>query len=471
MPEKRIYLAVDLGAGSGRVLAGDYDGSILSLDEVHRFASAAEKQEDGWHWNLPMLIDHICAGLQKAIMKYDSCVFSVGVDTWGVDYGLIDAEGEVLCNPFQYRDSRTLGSVGKAYHLMPQSEIYDRTGIQFMFFNTLFQLLAENRLEEADRLLFMPDLINYALTGKKVNERSIASTAQLLNPHTRDWDYELLDAMGFPRKIFDKLVDAGTPLGGLLPKVAEKLGSAKVEVIAVGAHDTASAVAGVPSTGDDMVFLSSGTWSLMGRELKAPVVNETSFQAGFSNEGGVYGTTRFLKNIAGMWLLQECKKAWDSAGTEHSYAGLVELAEAEASPGFVIDPDAPELAAPENMPQAIADLCKKAGHTPPASPAGFTRLIFESLAAKYQDVKLRLERTTGTPVHRIHIVGGGSQNALLNQLAADATGCEIIAGPVEATSLGNILVQMIAVGDLASLKEGRELIKRSFPTQTYTPSK
>lgn len=470
MHKKRIYIAVDLGAGSGRVLAGIYDGSKLTLEEVHRFASEAEKQPDGWHWNFSALIDHIFTGISAAIKKYDNCVFSIGVDTWGVDYGLINSSGTLLNDPFQYRDSRTDGMMEKAYEIMPKTEIYERTGIQFMFFNTLFQLLADRRLQKAEKLLFMPDLINHALTGKTVNERSIASTAQLLDPHTREWDYELLDKMDFPRWLFNELVDAGTLLGELLPEVAEKLGSREVQVVAVGAHDTASAVAGVPSAGEGMVFLSSGTWSLMGRELKAPVITDATFEAGFSNEGGVYGTTRLLKNIAGMWLLQESKKVWDAAGTVLSYAELVDLARDEASPGFVIDPDASELAAPENMPQAIAALCEKAGHTAPTSPAAFTRLILESLAAKYQEVKILLEKATGESIERIHIVGGGSQNALLNQLAADATGCEIIAGPVEATSLGNILVQMVTAGELSSLIEGRKLIQRSFPTQTYSPA-
>ena len=326
MNSPKICLAVDLGAGSGRVVAGIYDGARLELRELNRFPNDPVKGADGWHWNLERLFAHIKQGIAFAVKKYGDAVVSVGVDTWGVDYGLLDAQGKLLGAPFQYRDSRTQEKQGEAFRRMPRQEIYQRTGIQFMFFNTLFQLLAEAdsraRMEKAEQLLFMPDLIHHLLTGVGVNEKSIASTSQLLNPHTQTWERDVIRAMGLPEKIFGKLVEAGTVLGELQSAAAAETGATKLRVIAPAGHDTASAVVGVPAEEPEPVFLSSGTWSLMGREMSRPVISEASYQAAFSNEGGVFGTTCFLKNIAGMWLLQECKRAWDAAGKSVSYDTL-----------------------------------------------------------------------------------------------------------------------------------------------------
>lgn len=474
MSNKKIYLAVDLGASSGRVLAGIYDGETLVLRELNRFPSEAFQKDGSWHWKFDAFFSHIKKGIALATAEYGEAVISLGVDTWGVDYGLIDVEGNLLEQPYQYRDGRTDGMMDKAYGLMPKSEIYERTGIQFMFFNTLFQLLGEQKsgrglMEKADRLLFMPDLVNYFLTGRKVNERSIASTGQLLDARSQGWDQGLFKAMGFPASIFGELVEAGTVLGGFKPELAAELGSSTLRVIAVGCHDTASAVAGVPALEEEPVFLSSGTWSLIGRELSQPVLTTESFEAGFSNEGGVLGTTRFLKNIAGMWLVQECKKKWDEQGQEISFGELVELAQKEVGGLGLIDPDAKEFQAPADMPKAIADYCRARGQVVPETPGQFVRMILESLADRYATVKTSLEEVTGRKVEKIYIVGGGSQNRLLNQLAANATGCEIVAGPVEATSLGNILMQMIASGDLKDLKEGRRLVAKSFAVETFLP--
>ena len=446
----------------------------LKLDELNRFPNDPVKAADGWHWNLEHLLTQVKQGIALAVKKYGEAVVSAGVDTWGVDYGLLDADGKLLCEPFQYRDSRTEGMQEAAFRRMPRREIYQRTGIQFMFFNTLFQLLAEvncpARLEKAGRLLFMPDLIHYFLTGIGVNEKSIASTSQLLNPHTQTWERDLIRAMGLPEKIFGKLVDAGTVLGELQPDLAAETGAKKLQVIAPAGHDTASAVAGVPAEEPEPVFLSSGTWSLMGRELSRPVISEASYQATFSNEGGVLGTTRFLKNIAGMWLLQECKRAWDVAGKSVSYDALE--GQARDSPPFTtfIDPDAPDFQAPADMPAAIAAFCRRTGQTGPADPGAFARVIFESLALKYRFVKESLARVTGKPVDRIYIVGGGSQNHLLNQFTADALNCTVVAGPVEATSIGNIIMQLYALGEIRSLGEGRALIRRSFETKIFEPN-
>jgi rhamnulokinase len=473
MSKQRVCLAVDLGAGSGRVVAGIYNGTRLELVELNRFPNDPVKQPDGWHWNFDGLFAHTKHGIALAAKKFGDAVVSVGVDAWGVDYGLLDADGKLLCAPFQYRDSRTEGMQEEAFRRMPRMEIYQRTGIQFMFFNTLFQLLAETkspaRLGAAQRLLFMPDLIHYFLTGIGVSEKSIASTSQLLTPHTQEWERDVIKAMGLPERIFGKLVDAGTALGELQSGVAAETGAKKLRVIAPAGHDTASAVVGVPAEEPEPVFLSSGTWSLMGRELNRPVISEASYQATFSNEGGVFGTTRFLKNIAGMWLLQETKRVWDAAGKSAGYSDLI--ARAEKSPPFaaLIDPDATGFQAPANMVDAVAAFCRQSGQMAPADPGACTRMILESLALKYRFVKESLAQVTGKPIDRIYVVGGGSQNQLLNQFTADALNCTVVAGPVEATSIGNIIMQLYALGEIHSLTDGRALVRGSFETKTFKP--
>ena len=469
---RKICLAVDLGAGSGRVVAGIYNGTRLELNEVNRFPNDPVKKAESWHWDLDRLFANIKQGIALAVKQYGDAVVSVGVDTWGVDYGLLDAQGKLLVAPFQYRDKRTQGMQEEACRRMPAREIYERTGIQFMFFNTLFQLLAEAKsppIEKAERLLFIPDLINYLLTGVAVNERSIASTSQLLNPHTQKWEQALIKMMGLPERIFGKLVDAGTVLGELQASVAAETGAKNLRVITPASHDTASAVVGVPAEEPEPVFLSSGTWSIIGRELSQPVISDASFQATFSNEGGVFGTTRFLKNIAGMWLLQECKRAWDAAGKPVSYDELVNRAQAAAPFACLIDPDATDFQAPPDMPAAIAAFCQKTGQATPADPGAFTRIILESLALKYRMMKELLAQVTGKPIDRIYIVGGGSQNHILNQFAADALNCRVMAGPVEATSTGNIIMQLFALGEVRSLAEGRALVRRSVEPKVFEP--
>jgi rhamnulokinase len=463
---RKVCLAADLGAGSGRVLAGIYDGARLTLRELHRFSCEALREADGWHWDFAGLFGHIKDGIAIAVKEYGTQVVSLGVDTWGVDYGLLDVNGKLLGQPFQYRDSRTGGMMELACSRMPKEEIYRRTGIQFMFFNTLYQLLAEQALARADQLLFMPCLINYQLTGRKLNECSIASTGQLLNADSKLWDRELIAAMGLPDRIFGELADAGTKIGPLLASVQREVGMTGLQVILPGCHDTASAVAGVPAEDEEAVFLSSGTWSLIGRELAAPVMTGESFAAGFSNESGVCGTTRFLKNVAGMWLLQESKRIW---GGDLDYTDIVGLAAAEPAFVSLIDPDATDFQSPSNMPVAIAHYCRNTNQPVPLTVGQVARCIFESLALKYRLVIENLETLTGKPVGILHIVGGGSQNAMLNRFAADATNCKVIAGPVEATSIGNILLQLIALGELPSLAAGRALVRNSFATTDYLP--
>lgn len=471
MNRKKICLAIDLGAGSGRVVAGIYDGDRLDLAELNRFPNDPVKEADGWHWNLEALFSNVKQSLALAAKQYGAAVVSAGVDTWGVDYGLLDADGKLLGVPFQYRDGRTEGMQEAAFRRMPRRELYERTGIQFMFFNTLFQLLAEGptRMEKAQRLLFVPDLIHYFLTGVAVNEKSIASTSQLLNPHTQDWAHDIIQAMGFPERIFGQLVDAGTILGRLQPSVERDIGATGLQIITPAGHDTASAVVGVPAEESEPVFLSSGTWSLMGRELNQPVISDASYQATFSNEGGVLGTTRFLKNIAGMWLLQECKRAWDAAGKTVSYDQLEHQAKRSSPFTTFIDPDAVDFQAPADMPSAITAFCQRTGQTAPTDFGSYTRVIFESLALKYRFVKESLVRASGKAVDRIHIVGGGCRNQLLNQFAAEAMNCQVVAGPVEATSIGNIIMQLCALGEIRSLAEGRALTRHSFETSIFEP--
>ncbi len=474
MNTRHVCLAVDLGAGSGRVVAGVLDNGHLDLRVVHRFANEPVHLEDGWHWQFDQLFAEIKHGIREAIRIFGDDVHSVGVDTWGVDYGLLNANGELLAAPMQYRDSRTDGMMDVAFERLPRTEIYERTGIQFMFFNTLYQLLAEargakQRFDQAERLLFLPDLINFHLTGKQATERTIASTGQLLTAATQEWDRPLLAAMELPEKIFGDLVDAGTDLGPLLPAIATSPGAEPIRVIVSAGHDTAAAVAGVPAAGSEPVFLSSGTWSLLGRELAAPVITEAGYEAGFSNESGVFGTTRYLKNIAGLWLLQECKRHWDAAGSQLDFGALVSIAEAAPAFAAILDPDDPVFQAPENMPTAIAEYLERTGQPICQEPGPVTRLILEGLALRYRVATEQLATLTGRPIDCIHIVGGGSQNHLLNQFTADATGCTVIAGPVEATSAGNILMQLYALGEISSLAQGRDLIRRSFETVTFRP--
>lgn len=473
MPTLTTHLAIDLGAGSGRVMAGHFDGKTLRIEEINRFANEGIQLPSGWHWNLPRLFLDIKAGLARAQQLHGKTLTSLAVDTWGVDYGLVDASGRLLGLPWMYRDSRTDGMMEEAIRLVPRAEIYQRTGVQFMFFNSLFQLLAEARtnpeaISAAKNLLFMPDLLTYWLSGERVIERTIASTSQLLKAGESVWDLELAKKMGIPAALLGPITEPGTIVGSLLPSIRQETGCGDLRVIACGGHDTASAVAGIPASGSQPLFLSSGTWSLIGRELHAPIVSDESYAAGFSNEQGLNGTTRFLKNVAGMWLLQECKRNWDAQGNVISYADLVAQA-SEARDTMLLDPDAEEFSKPCDMPAAIAAYAKSTGQTVPSSRGGITRVILESLALKYRAVLAQLRSCTSDLPDTLHIVGGGSQNALLNQMTADATGLRVVAGPVEATAAGNILAQLMALGEISTLEEGRGIIRSSFHPETFTP--
>ncbi|MFQ5858088.1 MAG: rhamnulokinase family protein [Anaerolineae bacterium] len=468
------FLALDLGAESGRVVIGRFDGQRLTLEEVHRFANGPVRVHDTLHWDVLRLFTEIKNGLTQVVHDRGSELVSLGLDTWGVDFALLDEQGMLVGNPYHYRDSRTDGMLEEAFRRVPGDEIFQQTGIQFMQINTLFQLLAmvvqeSPQLSIADTLLMMPDLFNYWLTGQKVSEWTIASTSQCLNPNTGDWAASLVEKLGIPSHIFPGIVEPGTLLGKLLPALANETGAGGVSVVAPGCHDTASAIAAVPAESDNYAYLSSGTWSLMGAEITEPIINATSRDHNFTNEGGVCDTIRLLKNITGMWLIQESRRTWAGEGEPLSYDEITQLA--EAAPPFVaiIDPDAAEFLAPGDMPARIRQHCARSGQEVPESKGSIARTALESLALKYRWVLERLEELLGQRLETLHIVGGGSQNRLLNQFTADAIGRPVVTGPVEATAAGNVLMQMLALGHIASLEEGRDLIRRSFETGTYLP--
>jgi rhamnulokinase len=466
------YLAFDLGAESGRAMMGTIDGGRLALKELHRFANTPVRLPSGLYWDTLRLWHEIQQGLAAAA-RAGPPLDGVGVDTWGVDFGLLDAGGTLLENPRHYRDSRNSGMLERTFAVVPREEIFAETGLQFMQLNSLYQwyaarLASPRLLECAATLLFMPDLFSYFLTGVKRAELTIASTSQFYNPVKRRWAAELLARLGLDASILPEIVPAGTRLGGLLPHVAEASGlNAGTPVYATASHDTASAVAAVPAEGDSWCYISSGTWSLMGVEAAEPAIGERSLALNFTNEAGVEGRIRLLKNIAGMWLIQECRRAWAAAGRDYSYEELAALA-AEARPfAAVIDPDA--FLEPGRMPEKIAAFCEARHQAAPADPGATCRAILESLALRYRQVLESLEELTGRRIGTIHIVGGGSRNELLNQLAADATGRPVIAGPAEATAAGNVLTQAIGAGRLSGLAEARALVRVSFPVKRFEP--
>jgi len=470
---RKNCLVFDLGAESGRAVLGRFDGARLALEEVHRFPNGPVRVLDSLYWDALRLFVEIKQGLAKTVSQAPDLA-CLGLDTWGVDFALLDQCGELLGNPFHYRDSRTDGMLEEAFRRVPREEIFAQTGIQFMQINTLYQLLAmvvqeSCALASADKLLMMPDLFNYWLTGRWVSERTIASTSQCLDPYTGDWAKPLIEKMGIPAHIFPDVVQPGTVLGDLLPAICAETNARHVSVIAPGCHDTASAVAAVPAETGRYAYLSSGTWSLMGVETSQPVITDKSREYNFTNEGGVCNTIRLLKNISGLWVIQECRRTWASEGQALSYDEITRLA--AGAPPFTafIDTDAQEFMAPGNMPARIREFCVRTGQQPPEDRGTIARLIFESLACKYRWTLEKLEELAGRRLDTLHIVGGGSQNRLLNQFTADAIGRPVVTGPVEATAAGNALMQLLALGAIGSLEEGREVIRHSFGTETFSP--
>ena len=467
-------LAFDLGAESGRAVLGTLDGGRLSVHEVRRFPNTPLPLAGHIHWNVYALLDEMKAAMRDAAASTGVRPDSLGVDTWGVDFGLLAKDGGLLGLPFCYRDHRNAGAMEDYFKLVPRTELYQATGIQFLPFNTLFQLYAMVRdrspqLEAAADLLFMPDLFHYLLTGRKATEFTIASTSQFLDPRTRNWIPGLFQAMGFSRRILQDIVEPGTVLGPLSDKLIAETGYRDVPVIATAGHDTASAVAAVPAEGGNWAYISSGTWSLVGVEETAPVISPASLRANFTNEGGVGRTVRFLKNVTGLWLIQGCRRAWSADGAV-SYEELA--AAADDAPHFaaLIDPDDPGFLNPPDMPEAVAAYCRRTGQAVPPTRAAIVRAILESLALKYRFVLDQLRAVLGHPIEKLHVIGGGARNALLCQLTADATGLPVVAGPAEATAVGNILVQAMALGLVSSRAGMRRIIRESFPLETYSPS-
>jgi rhamnulokinase len=465
-------LAIDLGAESGRGVTGAFDGERLTLEVVHRFPNRPVRTLESLHWDVLGLHTEILSAMRQAAGR--GGLESVGVDTWGVDFALLGRGGTLLGNPRHYRDPHTEGAMEAAFEKVPRAEIYRRTGLQFMRINSLYQLLALQRnrsplLDVAETMLFMPDLFHYFLTGVTANEYTDASTSQLLDPQTRNWALDLIERFDLPRKMFCPIVQPGTKLGPLLPSVAKETGLSSVPVIVPATHDTGSAVAAVPARGDSWAFISSGTWSLLGAEVLRPVLTDAASAANFTNEGGIAGTTRLLKNIMGLWLVQECRRCWDKAKRSFGYDELVRLAEAAPPFASLVDPDDAAFLLPANMPDAVCDFCRKTEQPLPTEPGAVVRCCLESLALKYRFVLEKLEGLIGRRLDVIHVVGGGSQNAVLCQWTADATGRVVLAGPVEATALGNVLVQLMGLGLIGSLAEGREIVRRSVEVTAYEP--
>ncbi len=473
--EAKRFIAVDLGAESGRVILAAVSQDILVLEEVHRFANGPIEVDNSLRWDFQCLLSEIKKGIQKAVRQADGKIACIGIDSWGVDFGLLDAEGRLLENPYHYRDSRTDGMLDKAFAMVGKRAIYDQTGIQFMQLNTLYQLLAMRQsedaaLDKAKTLLFMADLFTYHLCGRRFAEYSLASTSQLMDMKTGRWATDIFAKLNLPLGIMPEIVEAGTIVGTLTQEVAAELGCESIPVAAIGSHDTASAVAAVPAAcGSRWAYLSSGTWSLLGVEIGKPVINDPAFAYQFTNEGGVNGTIRLLKNIMGLWLVQECRRQWKTEGQDYSYTQLTEMAQNAKPFTAYIDPAHAAFLSPGQMPAKIRDYLAKTGQAAIEDKGMMIRSVLESLALNYAWVLEQIENMTGNPVDCLHIVGGGIQNKLLCQFAANATAKKVITGPIEATAAGNILMQAKAVGQLTTMDEIRRIVRNSFEVNEYLP--
>ena len=474
MEQKKQYIAVDLGAESGRVMLGTVSAEKLELEEIFRFPNNPIKEDSALKWNFPELFANIKKGLAKAIEQSDGEISGIGVDSWGVDFSLLDEKSELIENPYHYRDSRTDGVMEKAFELMGKGDIYQNSGIQFMGINTVYQLLAmrlanSQALAKAKKLVFMADLVSHCLCGRAYAEYTLASTSQLMDMRTGRWSQEISEKLALPLEIMPEVIKPGTIAGRLTPQICEELGCESIKLIAVGSHDTADAVAAVPARSDTWAYLSSGTWSLIGIETAQAIVNDKSAKYSFTNEGGVENTICVLKNIVGLWLLQECRRQWQREGIDLSYSELTSMAEKASSFVAYLDPDYGEFLSPGNMPEKINQYLAKTEQNKVNDKGQMVRLILESLALKYRSVMSAIEDISQTPIDVLHIVGGGIKNELLCQLAANATGKKVIAGPVEATACGNILMQALACGQIGSLAQGRGLVGKSFELREYRP--
>lgn len=458
---KKTVLPVDLGAESGRVMAVTFDGGRLSTKELRRFSNPLTTINNSTHWDFLHLWREIQAGIETG-KELDPA--SIGVDTWGVDFALLDRQGQLLANPVSYRDNRTEGMMEAVFARVPRTEVFSRTGVQFMRINTLYQLMSlleteSPQLQMADTLLMAPDLLNYWLTGAKMSEFSVATTTQMFDPKAGTWATEMLESIGLPTEILPEIVPPGTKLGAY----------EGVPVIAPACHDTGSAVAAVPTGTKDFAYISSGTWSLVGLEIETPIINDAALVANVTNEGGVYGTYRLLRNITGLWLVQQCRRTWADQGESFSYGELVELARQASPLESLIDPNNAVFLPAGDHPRWIQEQCARSGQPVPETKGAILRTILESLALKYRETLDTLQRLSGQNIKVVHIMGGGSRNELLNQMTADATGIPVVAGPVEATVLGNALVQLVTLGEIDDLAQGRQIVAESEQVKRYEP--
>lgn len=463
-------VAIDIGASSGRVIIGSFQEGKLSLKEVYRFKNTMVKDGQSYYWDVEGLFGEIVKGLKKAD-KEGQEIQSIGIDTWAVDYVLLDKTGKPVSPVYAYRDHRTDETIDKVLGLISLDKIYNKTGIQFLQFNTIYQLFEHCRkdkevFERADSLLMIPDYLNFLLTGEKAIEFTNATTTQLFNIHDMQWDQELIKITGVDKSIFPTVLKAGSTLGVLSKEIQSKTGLSSVKVILPATHDTGSAVVSVPAVTEDFAYISSGTWSLMGIESKTPICTETVRRYNFTNEGGAFETFRVLKNIMGLWIIQEVQRLYDNL---YSFGELVKLAEKAEPFKCLINPNDKRFLNPENMIQEIQKFCKETGQSIPVTAGEIARCVFESLAFQYKEVLIQLREISCKSINRIHIVGGGAQNKLLNELCADFTGCEVWAGPIEATAIGNLLVQFIALEEIESLNKAREMIINSFSIEKYFP--
>ncbi|MBN2296920.1 MAG: rhamnulokinase [Pirellulales bacterium] len=473
----KAYMAIDMGASSGRHVVGRFDGQKIELEEVYRFENGAVDVAGSLHWDLLGLWSNVSQGLRAAAALSEP-ITSIGVDTWGVDFGLLGRDDVLLGNPYHYRDSRTDNLMEKAFQICSKENIFAKTGLQFLQFNSLYQLLAMKNcnsvlLEMSESLLFMADLFNWLLTGAKCNEMTMATTSQFYNPLEKDWATDLLQAFGLPCNILETIAQPGTNLGALRPSISEACGL-KADVVLPGTHDTASAVMAVPAQSQpgarpDWCYISLGTWALMGLESPTPMVNDLVMQHGFTNEGGVGDTTRLLKNIAGMWVIQECRRRWNQDGRNLDWEDLNQMSAAAPSLVSFIDPDAKMFLAPSDMPEAIRQFCSDTGQPVPKNQGAVLRCALESLALKFRQVLGMCEALAGGRIETMHIVGGGTQNKQLCQAAANACGRRVVTGPIEATAIGNIMTQAVASGQVGSIAQAREVIKNSFEVEQYEP--
>lgn len=464
------FFAVDLGATSGRTILGTLSEGNLELRELTRFANPIIETGGHFFWDIYALYNEIIGGL-RVVAREGIEIASVGIDTWGVDFAFVGKDGGLLRNPYCYRDPHTVGMMEEYFKEIPKERVYDLTGIQFMNFNSLFQLYALHRagnsaLEAAEKILFVPDALSYMLTGEKVTEYTIASTSQILNPRTKQMEQELLDVCGVRADQFGRFVFPGEQIGVLSEEIQKQTGLGAIPVIAVAGHDTASAVAAVPALSERFAYLSSGTWSLMGIEVKDAIINAESFDKNFTNEGGVEGTTRFLKNICGMWLLERCRKEWTE---DYSYSALIDAALAVPAFRSIINPDAPCFANPTSMIEAIKHYCEVTGQPIPETYGELTRCIFDSLALRYRQVFGYLQQMAPFPIEALHVIGGGSRNNLLNQFTCNAVGVPVVAGPSECTAIGNIMLQAKAAGIVEDIAAMRRLIAASIETVSFAP--